>query len=127
MSRFCNNNSILLIFQLAMMSMLVDVAPKFGCLSAAVKLHNRMLNGVLRCPMDFFDRTPIGRILARFSKDIQTLDNDLPMVIYSVEYCLFSVNFFIDKFCIPLLVLKTARLDNMTKIHKVYTKHSSCE
>jgi ABC-type multidrug transport system fused ATPase/permease subunit len=39
-----------------------------GCLRAARDLHNKLLNNVLRLPMAFFDTTPLGRILNRFSK-----------------------------------------------------------
>ena len=75
------------------MSMLVDVSPKLWCIKAAIKLHDQMLKRVLRWPMESFDCTLVGRLLSRFSKDVMTLDIDLPMVIYSVVYCLFSVIF----------------------------------
>jgi ABC-type multidrug transport system fused ATPase/permease subunit len=45
-----------------------------GTLNAATKLHGTMLERILRSPMAFFDTTPIGRILNRFSKDIDTVD-----------------------------------------------------
>jgi ABC-type multidrug transport system fused ATPase/permease subunit len=43
-------------------------------LRAASTIHNDMLHTVMRAPMAFFDTTPIGRIIARFSKDQNTLD-----------------------------------------------------
>ncbi|XP_035420768.1 ATP-binding cassette sub-family C member 4 isoform X1 [Cygnus atratus] len=42
-------------------------------------LHNRMFQAILKAPVLFFDRNPIGRILNRFSKDIGHLDDLLPL------------------------------------------------
>ncbi|XP_019762197.2 multidrug resistance-associated protein 1 [Dendroctonus ponderosae] len=50
-----------------------------GTMFAATKLHNFMLKNVLRLPMAFFDTTPSGRILSRFSNDIIGIDLRLPM------------------------------------------------
>ena len=40
-------------------------------------LHDLMTNAVLRAPMIFFETTPIGRILNRFSNDIYKVDSIL--------------------------------------------------
>jgi ABC-type multidrug transport system fused ATPase/permease subunit len=62
-----------------------------GTLLAAKYLHAQMLSHVLTNPLSFFDTTPTGRILNRFSKDIDTLDNTIPHNIRAWLNCLFSV------------------------------------
>ncbi|KAJ3411175.1 hypothetical protein HDV05_002641 [Chytridiales sp. JEL 0842] len=49
-----------------------------ACAAAAKKLHDRALKKVFRAPMSYFDTTPLGRILNRFSKDVDNLDSMLP-------------------------------------------------
>eukprot|EP00286_Rhodomonas_abbreviata_P022543 CAMPEP_0181302728 /NCGR_PEP_ID=MMETSP1101-20121128/8158_1 /TAXON_ID=46948 /ORGANISM="Rhodomonas abbreviata, Strain Caron Lab Isolate" /LENGTH=1569 /DNA_ID=CAMNT_0023408211 /DNA_START=111 /DNA_END=4820 /DNA_ORIENTATION=- len=50
---------------------------RFGGLKASALLHNKMLATVLRLPVEFFDTTPTGRILNRFSSDVHQLDRDV--------------------------------------------------
>ncbi|KAL5011002.1 hypothetical protein ScPMuIL_013307 [Solemya velum] len=46
---------------------------------ASRSLHSQMLETTLRSPMSFFDTTPLGRVVNRFSQDIQTVDAELSM------------------------------------------------
>uniref|UniRef100_A0A3Q1N659 ATP binding cassette subfamily C member 4 n=1 Tax=Bos taurus TaxID=9913 RepID=A0A3Q1N659_BOVIN len=48
--------------------------------NSSLTLHNRMLETILRAPVLFFHRNPIGRILNRFSKDIGHMDDLLPLI-----------------------------------------------
>ncbi|MFH4974055.1 hypothetical protein AB6A40_000764 [Gnathostoma spinigerum] len=47
-------------------------------LTASSRLHNRMLRSMMRGTIAFFDSTPSGRILNRFSRDIDEIDIKLP-------------------------------------------------
>ena len=49
----------------------------YGQMNASRCLHNALLKGVFRCPMVFFDSTPIGRIINRFAKDIDVIDHEM--------------------------------------------------
>ena len=40
-------------------------------------MHDEMLSSVLRSPMAFFDSTPAGRILNRFSKDMDESESTI--------------------------------------------------
>lgn len=44
---------------------------------ASKEIHNKALRRVLYTPSWFFDTTPIGRILSRFSKDLEVVDTIL--------------------------------------------------
>ncbi|KAI1297750.1 hypothetical protein EDD11_006989 [Mortierella claussenii] len=61
-----------------------------GIRSARI-LHEKMLRSVLRSPMMFFDTTPMGRILNRFSKDQATIDEILPRTFAGYSHNLFAV------------------------------------
>ncbi|KAJ3025791.1 hypothetical protein HK097_006604, partial [Rhizophlyctis rosea] len=45
---------------------------------AAQAMHNQALESVFRAPLRFFDTTPLGRIINRFSTDIEQVATDLP-------------------------------------------------
>ena len=46
----------------------------FCSIEASRKLHDRMAFAIFRSPMSFFETTPVGRILNRFSSDIYRVD-----------------------------------------------------
>ncbi|EKX39426.1 hypothetical protein GUITHDRAFT_160006 [Guillardia theta CCMP2712] len=62
-----------------------------GALRASVKLHNGMLERVLRAPTRFFDTTPTGRVLNRFTSDMYTLDNEMRETLSMMLMCLVRV------------------------------------
>ncbi|KAI9034703.1 P-loop containing nucleoside triphosphate hydrolase protein [Hyaloraphidium curvatum] len=45
---------------------------------ASKRMHEAALGRVLHAPSSFFDQTPVGRIMNRFSKDVDAADNTLP-------------------------------------------------
>ncbi|KAJ5216416.1 ABC multidrug transporter [Penicillium cinerascens] len=55
---------------------------------ASRTMMGKALAGVLRAPMSFFDTTPLGRIINRFSKDVDTMDNALADAIRMYLYTL---------------------------------------
>ncbi|KAK9454988.1 P-loop containing nucleoside triphosphate hydrolase protein, partial [Dipodascopsis uninucleata] len=56
---------------------------------AAKYLHDTMLYHVIRSPMSFFDTTPLGRIINRFTADINRIDDVIARVL---------TNFFLQTF-----------------------------
>lgn len=47
-------------------------------LLAASLMHRNMLQRVLQAPQAFFESTPTGRLLNRFSKDVDAIDSHIP-------------------------------------------------
>lgn len=75
-------------------------------MKSAKILHEDMLNNIMRLPQAFFDVTPLGRVLNRFSKDQNCVDEVLPRTFHMYARTLFgvitvlSVNIFSNPFFI---------------------------
>lgn len=59
-------------------------------LKASTTMHDAMTARVMRAPVGWFEKTPLGRILNRFSSDIQELDKDVMDGLGSTLVCGFS-------------------------------------
>ncbi len=68
-----------------------------GFVKASCHFHRLLVVGVLRCPSAFFDSTPTGRILNRFSKDVAAIDEQLPTALEELLDELFE--------CLAILVV----------------------
>ena len=70
----------------------------FGYLSqrASKSLHQKMLYCILRAPMLYFNSTPKGQILNRFSKDTNEMDDHLPhhFMVFTM-FCLQTIGYII--------------------------------
>ncbi|KFB46633.1 hypothetical protein ZHAS_00014538 [Anopheles sinensis] len=77
--------------KITILSFFCDLSPQLGTWRAARRLHVTLLQAVLRLPLAFFDITPTGRVLGRFSKDVDVLDNTLPITVSELNYCFFEV------------------------------------
>ena len=63
----------------------------WGSLRASRTIHTRVLESVSRAKLQFFDTTPLGQLMNRFSKDVEAIDQDVAPVAVGVLGCLFSM------------------------------------
>ncbi|XP_059141154.1 multidrug resistance-associated protein 1-like [Physella acuta] len=68
-----------------------SLTESFRSIHASRKLHSSMLQCILHAPMSFFDTTPVGRIINRFSKDMDDVDEQIPMTFHYWLDCVFIV------------------------------------
>ncbi len=73
------------------MIMVRSIVSGFHRLAASYVLHIEMLQSTLNAPISFFDVTPAGRILNRFSSDMSLVDTELPSTYIQLIACLINV------------------------------------
>ncbi len=62
-------------------------------LRASKYLHDSMLHSILRSTMTFFESTPCGRIISRFSSDIQDTEWSVPDNFKNIMDCVLHIIF----------------------------------
>ncbi|KZW01098.1 cadmium ion transporter [Exidia glandulosa HHB12029] len=62
-----------------------------AAIAASRALFGAALERVLRSPVSFFDTTPMGRIVSRLTKDVNTLDQGLAFIFYTLFTSSFGV------------------------------------
>jgi len=62
-----------------------------GSLAASRRIHQRLMERVTHAQFRFFDQTPLGQLMNRFSKDIESVDQEIAPVAVGVIYCLASI------------------------------------
>ncbi|XP_054155704.1 multidrug resistance-associated protein 1-like [Oppia nitens] len=83
-----NNNSPLyymIIFTIMILGQLIlQTAYRYfyaiSIIRTSKRLHRQLLARVMHAPMEFFDTTPVGRLLNRFNKDMYLIDIHLPVM-----------------------------------------------
>ena len=63
----------------------------YGSIRAGRTLFEKLLASVTHAKLRFFDTTPIGRVMNRFSKDMETIDQETAWVLFCVFFDITSV------------------------------------
>ena len=70
-------------FILAIFVLFASIAKEKAVVRSSMTLHHSLLESIMHSPMQFFDTTPLGRIVNRFSKDIDCVDQKIPHTLHS--------------------------------------------
>lgn len=60
-------------------------------LEAGTAFHTGLLRSVLAAPMSFFEGTPVGRVLNRFARDMEAIDQQIPRSLLDALGCVFTI------------------------------------
>jgi ATP-binding cassette subfamily C (CFTR/MRP) protein 1 len=98
---------------------------------AATAIHQAAFQSLLRAPMQFFDATPVGRIVNRFSGDTSAVDNDISrnfnfsmLMVFIIILSLITVAIAFPFILVPLVPLMYAyfRIQSYYRLSSVELK-----
>ncbi|KAI0457143.1 multidrug resistance-associated protein [Xylaria acuta] len=75
----------------AFLALVRDLWLFYGSLTASWKLHRRLMTSVSRAKFKFFDVTPLGQLMNRFSKDLEAIDQEVAGVAIGVMTCAMGI------------------------------------
>ncbi|RBR25140.1 uncharacterized protein FIESC28_02048 [Fusarium coffeatum] len=71
----------------ALAALFRDLWVFLGSLTASKSIHDRLIASVTRAKFKFFDVTPLGQLMNRFSKDLEAVDQEIAPVAIGVISC----------------------------------------
>ncbi|KAJ2394325.1 hypothetical protein GGI23_004732 [Coemansia sp. RSA 2559] len=80
----------------------------YACgIRASTVLHNKLFLTIVHATPRFLDTTPIGRIMSRFTKDMQVIDSDIMEILFLFMHFLLSllVSLIVVSSAIPLFAI----------------------
>nr|KAF7429749.1 hypothetical protein H0235_006147 [Vespula pensylvanica] len=97
-----------------MTSLVRGLVITYATIRASTRVHNSVFKNIITSPLKFFETTPSGRIQNIFSRDIDEVDNYLPLAveymiqnIFTCIVAIFFICFVLPWFSIPLIILGT--------------------
>ncbi|XP_032894884.1 ATP-binding cassette sub-family C member 8 isoform X2 [Amblyraja radiata] len=80
---YFNHSSYIIVFSILcclgiVLCLITSIAVEWTGLKVTKELHKSLLNKVILAPMRFFETTPLGNILNRFSSDTNIIDQHIP-------------------------------------------------
>ncbi|KAH8664360.1 ABC transporter type 1, transmembrane domain-containing protein [Xylariales sp. PMI_506] len=75
----------------AFLALVRDLWLFYGSLTASRKIHSRLIAAVTRAKFKFFDTTPLGQLMNRFSKDLEAVDQEVAPVAIGVMSCALAI------------------------------------
>ncbi|XP_045473551.1 multidrug resistance-associated protein 1-like isoform X2 [Harmonia axyridis] len=88
-------------------SFLLTFAFAQGFYMSSIKAHQNLIKSCLHAAQSFYDTTPTGRILNRFSNDLNCMDNTLPMSVYQAVTTFFVLfgTLFVISYNFPIFLI----------------------
>ncbi|XP_069092380.1 ATP-binding cassette sub-family C member 10-like isoform X2 [Pleurodeles waltl] len=101
----------------------------YGTIRASLIIHDRLLQRVLKATVTFFNTTPMGRIINRFSSDLYCADDDLPLILSYFLTFLFSLMGMVVmiSYGLPWIILVLVPLAVLYFYIQQYYRHTSRE
>jgi len=106
-----------------------SVIVAFASVRAGRTIHDRALDAVFCSPTSFFDTTPVGRILNRFSGDVQKIDIQLASSLSMFVQYLATLLCTLAILCLnsPFVLIAMPPLGVMYMFYSSYYRHSARE
>ncbi|TQS35541.1 hypothetical protein Golomagni_04038 [Golovinomyces magnicellulatus] len=99
----------------------------FGSVMASRHIHQRLVQSIIRAKFRFFDVTPLGQLMNRFSKDLQTIDQEVAPISIGMMSCILAilVTIALVTFITPLFLIAAIPIGLMYVFVSIFYLRSS--